>query len=90
MLRLFVNTLTADKKYSPCNVRNFALQVQTHLYKKEKTFSGFFIAFLKCAWNLEYFGKKHEYLSLIISEMIVCERGGYLNVYKVLLQKTMR
>ena len=66
MLRLFVNTLTADKKYSRCNVHNFAQQVQTHLYKKEKTFSGFVIAFLKDAWNLEHFGKKEEYPSLII------------------------
>ena len=80
MLRLFVNTLTADKKYSHCNVHNFAQQVQTHLYKKEKTFSGFFIAFLKDAWNLEHFGKKEEYPSLIISEMMDCERGFSLNV----------
>ena len=34
ILRPFVNTLTADKKYSRCNVHNFAQQVQTHLYKK--------------------------------------------------------
>ena len=40
----------------------------------------FFIAFLKCAWNLEHFQKKDEYPSLIISEIMDCERGGYLNV----------
>ena len=34
--------------------------------------------------------KKYEYPSLIISEIMDCERGGYLNVEKVLLQKTMR
>ena len=34
ILRLFVNTLTDDKKYSRCNVHNFAQQVQTHLSKK--------------------------------------------------------
>ena len=28
------------------------------LSKKQKTFSGFFIAFLECAWNLEHFLKK--------------------------------
>ena len=80
ILRLFVNTLTAEKKSSRCNVHNFAQQVQTHLYKKLNTFSGFFIAFLKCAWNLEHFEKKDEYPSLIVSEMMVCERGFYLNV----------
>ena len=34
ILTLFVNTLTADKKYSRGNVHNFAQKVQTHLYKK--------------------------------------------------------
>ena len=79
-LRLFVNTLTADNKYFRCNVHNFAQQVQTRLSQREKTFYRFFIAFLKCAWNLEHFEKKDEYPSLIISEMMDCEGGGYLNV----------
>ena len=48
--------------------------------KKKKTFCEFFIAFLKCACNLEDFEKKAEYPSLIISEIMDCERGGYLNV----------
>ena len=82
--------LTADNKYSPCNVHNFAQQVQMPLSQKQKTFCWFFIAFLKCAWNLEHFEKEDEYHSLIISEIMDCERGGYLNVQKVLLQKTMR
>ena len=73
ILRLFVNTLTADNKCSRCNVHNFAQQVQT-------TFWGVFIALLKCAWKLEHFEKKDEYPSLIISEIMECERGGYLNV----------
>ena len=90
ILRLFVNTLTADNKYSRCNVHNFAQQVQTPLSQKQKTFFGFFITFLKCAWNLEHFQKKDEYPSPIISEIMDCERGGYLNVQKVLLQKIMR
>ena len=80
ILRLFVNTLTADNKYSPSNAHNFAQQVQTPLSQKQKTFCWFFIAFLKCAWNLEHFGKEDEYPRLIISEIMDCERGGYLNV----------
>ena len=79
-LTLFVNTLTAHNKYSRCNVHNFAQQVQTPLSQKWKTFCWFFIAFLKCACNLEHFEKKDEYPSLIISEIMDCERGGYLNV----------
>ena len=80
ILRLFVNTLTADNKYSLCNMDNFAKQVQTPLSQTQKTFCGFVIAFLKYAWNLEHFEKKDEYPSLIISEIMDCERGGYLNV----------
>ena len=36
--------------------------------------------FVKFAWNLEHFEKKNEYPSLIISEDMDCERGGYLKV----------
>ena len=80
ILGLFVNTLTADNMYSQCNVHNFAQQVQTPLSQKYKTFCGFFIAFLKCAWNLEHFEKIYEYPCLIILEIMDCERGVYLNV----------
>ena len=61
-------------------MQNFPQQFQTRLSQKQKTFSGFFIAFLKCAWNLENFQKKDEYPSLIISEIIDEEKRGYLNV----------
>ena len=61
-------------------MQNFAQQFQTILSKKEKTFSGFFIALLKCAQNLEHFEKTDEYPSLIISQIIKAGRGGYLNV----------
>ena len=61
-------------------MHNFEQQVQTPLSQKQKTFHRFFIAFLKCAWNLEHFEKKDEYPSLIISEIMDFERGGYLNV----------
>ena len=49
-------------------------------YLKNENFLLFFIAFLKCARNLEHFEKEDEYPSLIISEIMDCERGGYLNV----------
>ena len=61
-------------------MQNLLQQFQTPLYQKQKTFSGFFIAFLKCASNFEHFQKKDEYPSLIISEIIDAERRGYLNV----------
>ena len=80
ILRPFVNTLTADNNYSRCHMHIFPQQVHTPLSIKLKTFSEFFIQFLKCAWNLEHFEKKEEYPSLIISEIMDWERGDYLNV----------
>ena len=61
-------------------MQNLLQQFQTSLSQKQKTFSGFFIVFLKCAWNLEHFKKKDEYASLILSEIIDAERRDYLNV----------
>ena len=61
-------------------MQNLQQQFQTPGSQKQKIFSGFFIAFLKCAWDLEHFQKKDEYPSVIISEIIDAERRGYLNV----------
>ena len=58
---------------------NFAQQLEVPLSQKRKTFSGFFLAFLKCALNLEHFEKKDEYPSLVITRIIDSEGGGYLN-----------
>ena len=80
ILRLFVNALTADDKYSGSNMRNLPQKIRTPATQKQNTFSGLFNDFLKCAWNLEHFQKKDEYSSLIISEIIDAERRGYLNV----------
>ena len=80
ILRPFVNALTADDKFSGTNMKNLPQQFQTPLSQKLKSFSGFFIAFLKCAWNFKHFQKKDEYPSPIISEIIDAERRGYLNV----------
>ena len=63
--------MTADDKYSCRNMQNFVQQLQTLLSEKRKTFSGLFIPFLKCAWNLQHFEKKDECPSLNISEIIV-------------------
>ena len=71
-------------------MQNFPQQFQTPLSQKQNIFSWFFIAFLKCAWNLEHFEKKDEYPSLTISEIIDAERRGYLTVSKVLLQNIIR
>ena len=80
IFRLFVNTLTPDEKYSRSNMQIFWQQLITLLSQEEKTFPGFFIAFPKCAWNLEYSERKGEYPSLIITEIIASERDVYLSV----------
>ena len=59
---------------------NFTQQYEAHLSQNQKTFSEFFIPFLKCALNLEHFEKKDEYSSLVISRIIDSEIGRYLNV----------
>ena len=72
--------MTTDDKYSRRNMLNFRQQLEALLYQKQKTSSGFFIASLKCALNLEHFEKKDEHSSLVISKVIDSERRGYLNV----------
>ena len=59
---------------------NFTQQLEPPLPQKQKTFSGLFLAFLKCALNLEHFEEKGEYSSLVIYKVIDSEIGGYLNV----------
>ena len=80
ILRLFVNTLTPDVKYSRRNMQILWQQFKTPLSQKGKTFCGFFIAFLKCAWNSEHSEKKEENPGLIITEIIASERDIYLSV----------
>ena len=72
--------MTTDDKYSRRNMLNFTQQLEAPLSQKQNIFTGFFIAFLKCALNLEHFEKKFEYSSLVISKVIDSERGDYLNV----------
>ena len=72
--------MTTEDKYSRRNMLNFTQQFKAPFSEKQKTFFGFFMAFLKCAFNLEQLRKKDEYPRLVISKTIDSERGGYLNV----------
>ena len=65
--------MTADDKYCRRNMLNLTQQLEAPLSQKQKTFSGFFIPFLKCALNLEHFEKKDEYPSLVISRFLESE-----------------
>ena len=60
ILRLFPNTLSDDGKYSLFNRDNLTQPIQMELSQKQKTFSGFFCAFLKSSLNFEYFQKIND------------------------------
>ena len=75
ILRLFVNTLTADDKYSHLNRDNLTQPIQILLSQKQKTFSEFFSSFLKSILNFEHFQKKDDPHSRCISEITVSEKG---------------
>ena len=72
--------MTKADKYFRRNMLNFTQQLEAPLSQKQKIFSGRFLAFLKCALNLEPLEQKDEYPSLVISRIIDSERSGYLNV----------
>ena len=57
---MFVNTLTADDKYSPLNRDNLIQPIRTQLSQKQQAFSEFFLAFSKSTLNFEHFEKKDD------------------------------
>ena len=75
ILGLFVNTLTADDKYSLLNRDNLTQSIQTLLSQKPKAFSQFFSSFLKSTLNFEHFQKNDDPPNRCISEITVSEKG---------------
>ena len=59
-LELFVNTLTADEKYSVLYRDNLAQPIRTQLSQKQKPFYQLLLAFSKSALNLKHFQKKDD------------------------------
>ena len=57
---MFVNTLTADDKYSLLNRNNLRQPIRTLLSKKHTAFSQFFLAFWKSTLNFENFQRKDD------------------------------
>ena len=57
----------------PLQYAEFPATSSNPISQKQKMFSGFFIAYLECASNLEHFEKKDEDPSLVISEIIDSE-----------------
>ena len=57
---MFVNTLTADDKYSPVSRDNLTQPIWTQLSQKQQAFPQFFLAFSKATLNFEHFEKKDD------------------------------
>ena len=57
---LFVNRLTANAKYPVQDCENLQLLIQMQLYEKQKTFSEFFVPFLKSTSHFKDFEKRDD------------------------------
>ena len=75
MLRLFVNTLTPDRKYPLLNRHKLTQPLKILLYQKQKTFSQSFSQFLKSTLNFEHFQKKDDTHSRGISDITDSVKG---------------
>ena len=80
ILRLFVNTLTTDDKYSSRNIENLTQQLQTTMSQKQKTFYRIFITYPKSRRSSDVFAQKDESSTFSIYEIIDGEKECYLNV----------
>ena len=81
MLRLFINTSTADDKYSLLNGENVTQQIHMQFSEKQKTLSVvFFFAFLKSMVTLGNFQEKDDPHSLCISQLTHSENRAYIIV----------
>ena len=74
IVRLFVNTLTDDGKYSLLYRDNLTQHIQILLSQKRETFSHFFPAFLKSTLDFAHFQKKDDPHSRCISQITDSEK----------------
>ena len=73
---MFVNTLTADDKYSLLNRDNLMQPIRPPLSQNDKAFCEFFLAFSKSTLNFEHFQKEYDPRSLFISEITHSKKRG--------------
>ena len=89
ILRLFVNRLTDDEKYSLLYRDNLMQPIQILVSQKQKTFAEFFSPLLKSALNFEHSRKKDDRHSRCISEITVCKKGDSINVCKIPFKRSL-
>ena len=75
ILRLSVNTLTDDDKYTLLYRDNLTQPIQILLSQKPNTFSRFFSAFWKSNLNFAHFRKNDDPHCRCISQITVSEKG---------------
>ena len=73
---MFVNTFTADDKYSLLNRDNLTQPIWTELSKIQRAFSQLLLAFWKSTLNFEHFQRKDDPHSRFISEISHSEKRG--------------
>ena len=76
ILRLFVNTLTANDKYSLCNRENLPQPILMKLSQTETISPYFFAAFMKYKSSFEHLGKQTYPHRSPISKITDCKRRG--------------
>ena len=67
--RPFLNTLTADDRYSLISKNKWMQTIQMHLSQKPKIFSELFWAFFEFVLNLEHFQKKMTLIAYVFPKL---------------------
>ena len=57
---MLFNTFAADEKYPVFNRDNLTIPIETQISRQQKTFSQFFLAFLKFRLSFKHFEKKYD------------------------------
>ena len=86
----FLNTLTVGHKYILLSRDKLTQPIQMQLSQKKIFCSQYFSKFLQSRLTFEHFQKKDDHHSWCISKITDSEKRGYINVWKVELQRTLQ
>ena len=67
--RPFLNTLTADDRYSLISKNKWMQTIQMHLFQKPKLFTKLFCAFFASVLNFEHFQKKMTRIAYVFPKL---------------------
>ena len=67
--RPFLNTLTADDRYSLISKNKWMQTIQIHLSQKQNIFSEFFSAVFESSLNFQYFQKKMALITYVFPNL---------------------